>query len=133
MQSRLHLLFFPDAGNFAGVGDFEVDVAEAVEPQLGGDGAQGGVGRVAVGAEVREEDVFEHIGGALGNKLCGTHVGEVALSAADALLERPRARGFLQEVFVVVGFNDDRVASLELFAHQRGGHSEIGDNTNGGF
>jgi hypothetical protein len=90
------LAALPEAGNLAGVGDFKVDMGKTVEPELRSDGTQGGVGRVAVGAEVLEEDVFECVGGTFGNQLRGPHIGEVTLSAADALLERPRARGFLQ-------------------------------------
>lgn len=41
---------FPNTGNSAGMGYFEVNVAQTVEPKLGGDGADGGVGRIAIGA-----------------------------------------------------------------------------------
>ena len=110
------------------MGNLEVDMAESVEAQLGGDGAQRGIGGVAVGAEVREKNVLEGFRGTFGNQPCGAEVGEMALAAADALLERPGARSLLQQVLVMVGFDDNGVAPPQFLPYQRGGHPEVGDN-----
>ena len=46
---------------------------------------------------------------------------------ADALLERPRIRSGLQHRFVVIGLQDEQVATLDAFPDELAGIPQIGD------
>jgi len=108
----------PYCGYAGGPCDFQINVPEPVETELRSHRAQGRIRRVAVGAQMGEKHVFEMFGGTLRDQACSINVGEVALSAPYALFERPRARGLAQEIFVVIGFQYNGIASFELLLNQ---------------
>ena len=115
-----------------GVRHLEGNVPEVIQSQLRSHRSQGGVRRVAVGTQMGQINVLQGVGCALGNQPCGVDVGQVSLAAANALLERPGPRGFAQEVLIVVGLNDDGLASLELFPDKRRAHTQVGNDPNAG-
>jgi hypothetical protein len=80
------------------VGGEDLDVAEAGGGEVGADDMHGALEFVAFAAEMGEEDLPEGVAGDVGEEGGGHLVGEVALAAEDALLERPRAGGAVDEI-----------------------------------
>lgn len=106
--------------------------AEGVED--GADGGQGEFWRVAVGAEVSEEDVREVVVEDAADQFGGADVGEVAVAGEDSLFDGPGAAGVvLQEVEVVVGLEQDRVAAADALDGQFGGVADVGEETDAGL
>ena len=108
------------------MGGEDLDVAEAGGEQMGADGVEGALEVVAFAAEVGEKHLPEGVAGDVGEQGGGHLVGEVALAAEDALLEGPGARAAVDEILVVVGFENDELAAAEAFAGDGGGDAEIG-------
>jgi hypothetical protein len=98
------------------------------------DGFAGEVGGVAVLAEVGEEDVAEVFGGDFGDEFGGGLVGEVAVAGEDSLFDRPGALGVvLEQGFVVVGLDDERVDALDGVDDLPCCVAEVGEDAEGGI
>ncbi len=94
--------------------------------------AQGMFGRIAVGAEMRKEHGAQGGVGDLLEQGQGLGVREMALSAGNSLLERPGSQGVVQERFVVIGLQNQRLAGLEPLPDQFGSHAHVGDDADSG-
>ena len=85
---------------------------------------------IAVAAEVAEIQVTQLSRHNLFGGIGGTVVGEVSVAAEDALLEAPRAAGvFLQEFYIVIGFQQENIGSADAFDDQSGGVTKVGEET----
>jgi len=87
---------------------------------------EGEVEVVAFPAEVGQEHLLEGVAGDFRQQRRGGLVGQVPLPAEDALLERPRAEGTVDEHFVVVGLEHEGLAAAQAFAGELRGHAEVG-------
>jgi len=84
-------------------------------------------GRVTFAAQMREVKLFQIGGHDLRDGLGGGDVGDVAVPAEDALLQRPRAaRTILQHLHIVIGFEDEDVRDADAFQHELGDVAEVG-------
>ena len=87
----------------------------------------GKFGFVALAAQVREVKLPETGRHGLRDGLGGRDIGDVAVTAEDALLERPgAARAILQHFHIVVGFEDEDVRGADAFEHEFGDVAEVG-------
>ena len=86
--------------------------------------------RVALAAQVREVKLFQIGGHDLCDGFGGGDVGDVAVAAEDALLQRPRtARTVLQHFHVVIGFEHEDVGGANAFGHELGDVAKVGGKT----
>ena len=84
-------------------------------------------GLVTFAAQVGEVKVLQFGGHDVRGGFGGGHVREMAVTAEDALLERPRAaRAILQHLHVVVGFEDEDVRGADAVEHEPGCVAEVG-------
>ena len=99
---------------------------------LSRDGLPGEFGPVAIAAEMGEEHVPKFITGNITGERGGGIIAEVAVTAHDALFQRPGPGGiFLEELQVVVGFHDQHIHLANAFRDQLGGMAEIGQHADG--
>jgi hypothetical protein len=77
-------------------------------------------------AQVGENDGFETAVVDGFEELKGVRVGKMAVTASYALLEMPGIRAVEQEIQIVIGFQDQSVATLEPCFHQLCGDSQVG-------
>ncbi len=106
----------------------EPDVGVAVVGEAGADGGAGVSGGVAVGAEVAEVEVFQAGGDDFGGDVGGGFVGEVAVAGEDALFDGPGAAAVgVEEVEVVIGFEDEGAGGADAFDDEAGGVAEVGE------
>ena len=111
-------------------GDLQADVGGADMVELLGHDVLGEFGLVAFAAQVREVKLLQSGGHDLRDGLGGGGVGDVAVAAKDALLERPRAaRTILQHLHVVVGFKHQDARGADAVEHQLGDVAEVGGKT----
>lgn len=114
------------------IGDGDFDVVAAQFEEAGGDGLVGDLGAVAVAAEVAEVELFQVGVDDLLEDIGGGVIGEVAVTAKDALFQTPRAaRVFLQELQIMVGFQDNDVRAADAFDDELGGMAEVRKETDG--
>lgn len=113
-------------------GEVEHDTGEAGGGEAAGDGGACGFWGIAFCGEVCEEDVGEGISGDIEEEVSGEVIGEVAHTAGDSLFEVPGAAGHLEHILVVVGFEDEGTATLEVVSDEFGGHTEVGTDTEAG-
>lgn len=114
------------------VGDGDFDVVAAEFEEAGGYGLVGEFGAVAVAAEVAEVELFQVGVHNLVEDIGGGVIGEVAVAAEDALFQTPRtARVFLQELQIMVGFQDNDVRAADAFDDELGGMAEVRKETDG--
>ena len=119
------------AGDVLG-GDLEADVFGAEVVELLGHDVLGELGLVAFAAEVREVELAEVGGDDLGDGFGGGDVGDVTVTAEDALLESPgTARTVLEHLHVVVGFEDEDVRGADALEHQLRDMAEVGGKADG--
>lgn len=132
LRAALALANHQGGGGGVLIGDGDFDVVAAEFEEAGGDGLVGELGAIAVAAEVAEvellqvgvQDLVEDIGGGV--------IGEVAVAAEDALLQTPwTSHIFLQELQVVIGFQDNDVRAADAFHDELGGMAEVREETDG--
>ena len=98
--------------------------------QARGDDAGSEFGRVAVAAEVAEDDAGEAGAGDLTDEFGGLLVGEVAVAVADALLRRPGTlRVVLEEGFVIVRLGEKGVDTSEPIDDHSRDMADIAENS----
>ncbi len=96
--------------------------------QDAGAGGFDGGGAVAFAAEVGEEDMTPARRGHRGEEFTGAFVGEVAMPAADALFDRPRAlRVILQHLRAIIGFDHEHIGLANALLDVLRGVAEIGE------
>ena len=94
-----------------------------------GYGLLGEFGPVAIAAEMGQEHMAEPVAGDIAGERGGGIIAEVAVTAHDALLQRPGARGvFLKKFQVVIGFDDERIHLADAFRDELGHVTEIGQH-----
>ncbi len=64
--------------------------------------------------------------GDVADKFRGMLVGQMALTAANALFERPGPVAFHEQSFVMITFYNERMTLAQTLPDQGGGHSHIG-------
>jgi hypothetical protein len=86
--------------------------------------------RVAIAAEMSENDALDSAGKQLLDYARRGVIRQMPMPRLDALLHRPRSvLVVLQKFLVVVRFDDQRVHSTQSFDQHFGGVTEIGDKT----
>ena len=86
---------------------------------------------VAFTAQVAEIKMAQTGGHDLFSGIRGVFVGEMSMSAEDALFEAPRpADGILQHFDIVVAFKDENVGGANAFDDQFGDVSQVGGEAN---
>ena len=93
------------------------------------DGA-GEFGFVAVAAEVAEVNMLKIGGNEFSKDGGGGFVAEMAVATHDALFDAPRtAEVILQQLHIVVGFENQDVGSADSLHNELGGVPEVGEET----
>jgi len=88
--------------------------------------------RVAIPAKVTEHDLPESRGARFGHEIGGGAVGKVPVRRHDALLDGKRAFGVgLQQVLVVVGFDEETIDFGHMMEEGSRDMTEIGENADG--
>ena len=82
---------------------------------------------VAVATQVAEVEMAQIGRNDFLNAIGSGFVGEMAVTAEDALLQTPRTmRTILQHFYIVIGFKDERVRGANALEHKLGDVPEVG-------
>ncbi len=108
-------------------GEFDVDVAGADLVEARSHHGVGEFGKIALATEVAEVEVAQIGGHDFLGGVGGIAIREMAVAAGDALLEAPRAAGFLEHFEVVIGLEEEDIGGADAFERELGGVAEVGE------
>jgi hypothetical protein len=121
-----HGIAVPDRRGFGGWTDRDFDFVEPVFIERLTGLIKGQLFAIAVTTEVDEENFAQFGSGDIAQELGGGAVGQVSLTAEGPLLDEPGPFSFLNEGFIVIGFDYQGMAALQAFAQERRGDPHIG-------
>ena len=111
-------------------GEFHVDMVRADFLKAAAHDPMGQFRAIALAAQVAEIQMPQLCGHDLFGGSGSVFVGQVAVAAQDALFKTPRsAHAILQHLYVVIGFEHERIGWADAFNDKPGHVTEVGDES----